>query len=126
MLEGIGSDTHVLNVTDSLGMIGRAEGGPNITPEHAESSLREWVEPMLCRDVNRTMGSFAQLFTQDLASVASERLANAVVMSVMESTNRPLHVSLFWFAVKQVRKHCRSLAEQKGDGNVISVQAIFH
>ena len=52
-------------------------------------------------------GSFAQLFTQDLASVASDRLADAVVMSVMESTNRPLHVSLFWFAVKQVRKHYR-------------------
>ena len=123
MLEGIGSDTHVLNVTDALELIGRAERGPRITPEHAEASLREWVEPTLCRDVNRTMGSFAQLFTQDLATIHTPeqvRLSNAVVQAVRENTSKPLHVELFWFALKRVRQHYRTLAAQN-NSNAISV-----
>ena len=95
---GIGVDSHVREVSISLGLLEKIDGGyPN--QEHTEASLRTWVADHWCQRINRLFGSLGQMLSQSVGSHAVDRMAVAA-----QCFHREEDVQLFWTIVSLVRR----------------------
>ena len=108
LFTGIGADVHVMETCAALEFVDAAPGCPNLSPEIAEASLREWVDRRHYKDVNKIVGSFAQLFTRSLSSSRDRPLAAKVAKASTDFIHSPYHVSLLWFMVSRIRSHYSS------------------
>ena len=78
---GIGTDIHVCNVAGALGLAGVTD------PLHVEASLSQWIPQNSFKKANTIFGSFAQLFTQDLAAIKAEddkKKLNIVLQAILQ------------------------------------------
>ena len=79
----------------------------NFTPRMAEASLRCWVDGRKLPTINRTMGAFAQLFTQLLAKpdARKAKMGHKVMDAMVEYLHQDHHIELLWCCIRLVRKH---------------------
>ena len=80
------------------------------TPNHVETSLREWIPQQQFKDINPVLGGIAQLLMQVLGEVSSEeqeeKLQDALEAMLMNH-HETYHIALLWFVIKQVRSYYR-------------------
>jgi endonuclease III len=65
---------------------------PVMTTEHAEAALREWIGQKDYKDVNKILGSFAQIFTQDMKTAKTQEAHSQcfkVVRALCECVHKP-------------------------------------
>ena len=107
---GIGTDKHVCNVAGALGFVTKS------TPLHVEASLSLWISQNSFKGANTIFGSFAQLFTQDLASIkisdTREKL-KIVLQAIRQRIHSPYEVELIWFIIGNVRAYYQKKDKHK-------------
>ena len=111
LVEGIGTDVHVLKMSSALGFINSPKC-VKLTREHVETSLITWNTDIVSQKMfNPIVGSFAQIFTQQLRTIGGDEIGCArgklVMLSCADHIQRPYHVELLWFAIVKARIHYR-------------------
>ena len=113
LFSGIASDSHVTECSKAFDFIRKRKGMPqSITPHQAEAALRQWVPWHRLKDVNRILGSMAQIFCTELRTVRTteqKKHATTVMNAMTENLHLELHVGLLWCCIKLMRKHYFSL-----------------
>jgi endonuclease III len=110
---GVPSDVHVVEAVIGYGFVDFGKLEKNLTPSQAEELLLTWMQPRKLNLANRTFGSMAQLFTQDLKTVVTEKqkiLAGSVVEALDDYLHKPLHLQMVWCGIAMLKQHYRELA----------------
>ena len=110
LLNGIPTDKHVVEAVLAHKLVKLRRGDPRLNPDRAEASLREWIPHRHFSSINRVLGSFAQMFTQDLttpASVLADGRGLTVMRAMLDYLHKPHHLELIWCAMRTIRLHCR-------------------
>lgn len=105
---GIGCDKHVLECCKAFGFLEGAASGVQLTPDHAECMLRQWVGQSHYPGTNKLFGGFAQMFTQNLRGgmrTEERALAQKVVKAIGDHLHKPYHIEMLWFMIGRVRNH---------------------
>jgi endonuclease III len=121
VMMGIGSDIHVYQFALMHNLMEQSSSGSALTPEHAESLIRDLVDQRHQKDINRICGSFAQLFTQVLRKVEADNHEpmKAVVEAMSESIHMPHQVRLLWAMIAATREHYAAMKNKDNDNNKI-------
>jgi endonuclease III len=103
----IGSDTWVTATATSLGWLPGWQDLPaESLPVHAEAVVRTFVPVWMYREINRTFGTFCQMFTQILplgkVTVEAKDLAR-ISNSIREHIHKSYHLELFFYMVRAFR-----------------------
>ena len=137
---GIGTDKHVCNVSEAIGIFAKTHGLKNAAPIHVEMSLRTWIAQAQFKETNRTFGSMAQLFTQVLGNVQAnpekfreranpEKLVDVekededneedienlrrLGLSMVDRFHCAYEIELIWFIIGKIRRHYKKVAEKR-------------
>ena len=106
---GIGCDVHVSQVSQALGFM----DGASPTPKNAEIALRTWLPERNYQEVNKILGSMAQLFTQDLSLSQSRdkidyELVRKLAKAAGDYVHKSYHIELLFCIIKTIRVHYKS------------------
>jgi endonuclease III len=106
---GIETDSHVMRVSQALGMvdIGKRK---KVTVELVEASLRRWIPESMFRDVNKIFGGFAQLVTQDMlnptrANPSQLSTLRIFVRALGDRVHKPYEIQVAFFIIARLRAH---------------------
>ena len=123
---GIGTDKHVCHGAEALGLFDLTFGLKRPSPLHVEASLSMWIPQHECKEINTIFGSFAQLFTQDLATVKAEhskKKLNIVLLAILQRFHSYYELELIWFIIGKLRAHYQRKESQKRTKRSDSVEA---
>jgi endonuclease III/cell division protein FtsB len=105
---GIGCDSHVFVLSLAWDFLRQEKGKAAVDAEDAENALREWIPRPDYKKTNKLFGTFGQLVSQDLKSVAVSGKKTELVHSVMRAMDdyiqKPYHIEMLWFMLKSARK----------------------
>lgn len=131
---GIGTDIHVCHVAEALGLTCEPpakkatakkasaknkasakkaskkakKASKKASALHVEASLSMWIPCHSFKEVNPIFGSFAQLFTQDLATIKTKKQRDnlkIVIQTILQRIHSPYELELIWFIIARLRAH---------------------
>ena len=114
--EGIGTDSHVVNLVKAFVFAAMKKGDPELRPLLAEEALRQWVPQRDFKKVNMLLGSLAQMFTQTFESVrtSDQKIAmQAFVRAMSDYLHKDYHVELLWFMIRKCRDYYAKMKKEK-------------
>ena len=97
---GIGVDTHVITLSQALGFTDCHR------QVNVENSLLTWVPTHKCKLFNPILGSFVQIFVQNLGNVKGPEaldMGRKVMVAAHDHIHKPYHVRLLWYAIARCR-----------------------
>ena len=103
---GIGVDTHVISLSQALGFTSCFD------QVNVENSLLTWVPTHKCKLFNPILGSFVQIFVQNLGNMKGKDAMSAgrkVMVAAHDHIHKPYHVRLLWYAIARCR-YCHFVA----------------
>ena len=128
---GIGTDKHVCYGADALGLFGLTFGLTRAKPDHVETSLCTWISRDRAKDINKTFGSFAQLLTQQLATIWKDNVGQlkVVLQAIYTRFSSPYELELKWFLIGRLRayyqaKRRRMTRRKKWESKIMIVTAM--
>jgi endonuclease III len=105
---GIGTDSHVMRVALSLGMVTIPGKMRDASPEMVEASLRQWIPKSKFKNVNRVCGGFAQLVVHDINSPSKpDHLKKLItfVRAIGDRLHKPYELQVVIFVIARLRAH---------------------
>jgi endonuclease III len=105
---GIGTDSHVMRVALSLGMVTIPAKMRVASPELVETSLRQWIPKRKFKNVNRIFGGFAQLVVHDIHNPNKPdhlKKLSTFVKAIGDRLHKPYEIQVVIFVVARLRAH---------------------
>jgi endonuclease III len=107
---GIGVDKHIIQFNRAFGLL---ECDRKINPEIVECAMGTWVPVHRYKEINCLIGSFAQVFTQDLRYDQGE--LEGFVVAIFDFIKRPFQIEALFFMIKNMRILYKEKANNSSD-----------
>ena len=113
---GVGTDMHIDSLVLSNGMaVDNNEEGP-MSSEDVESSVSKWLHPRHYKHFNKSVGTFAQLYTQVLQNVnTGDKMVtlDKATEAIADYIHKKWHVKSIWFLIRNTRDYYQSKEEKE-------------
>ena len=109
LCEGIGTDKWVQAATSTWNWIAKSKEGNQIQADSVECCLRTWVYHWDFKDVNPTLGTFGQMFTQyfGLGELSKEERVDKLQrfgLAASDFLHQEYHVELLFYMIGSLRR----------------------